>query len=225
MLDQLKKELATLLGENKIPLCLERLREAVIFDLKNEVFNDLTLLSSRHSEQQRRRIQGVNGDQDDTAMNQIRQTLLELIGKITESDLNEDYDRKYKIFPRILLVAKNSDTLNEVRRTAFPDAVFEDLKPYCIDDFSDSLRSDDTQLVVFANPKRSNDSTYQSKIKRHLDQLSKPVIFYYGERLPWLDEYPEQAYAANSVFSVQARIREMLEYFNSRKTIGQERIG
>lgn len=218
MLDQFKKELTTLLGENKIPLCLERLREAVIFDLKNEVFNNLTLLSSRHSEQQRRRIQGVNGDQDDTAMNQIRQTLLGLIGQIAESDLHKGYYRKYKIFPRILLVAKNSDSLNEVRRTAFPDAVFEDLKPYSPDDFPDSLRSNDTQLVVFANPKRHNDSTYQNYIKKYLDQPDQPIIFYYGERLDWLDAYPEQVYAANSVFSVKARIGELLEFFSVHKT-------
>lgn len=225
MLDQFKKELITLIQEGKLPLCLERLREAIIFDLDNEVFKDITLLSGQHSEQKRKRLRGANTAENDVAMNNIQSAVLDLISKIGENDLDKNLSRKYKIFPRILLVAKNSDTLNEVRRAAFPGSVFEDLEPYGVDDFPISLRSDDTQLVVFANPKHTNDSVYQSKIKQYLDQPDKPMIFYYGERLPWLDEYPEQVYAANSVFSVQARIREMLEYFNSRKTIGQERIG
>jgi hypothetical protein len=213
-LDQYKTQLSRWYERDEIGLCLESLQKTVKNNWGNTHKRLLEFSRQYHSNQVER---GVAILDTKEALHQgvrIGSGLLDMIGSLDDDDVDLTALQTPRIYPAIVLVAA-SDAALTAALTFFPGAVYDKVRPVVDAEFDHNLHTNTEQLVVFANLRGHKNNQFEGRIKRYLDQ-PEAKAFYFGERLDLLDNYPDKVYAANSQFSLDARIREMLDYLRTR---------
>lgn len=215
-IDLLKKTLIGIYEYGNVGLFLERVREVLIPDLRSDLFKDLINQRSRFNGLEKSKRDGeISLENYHLQLNQLRESMLDLLSRIEPGHVDITMLDKNKINAKIFLVTKNSEAYSVIE-DHFQSHIFSSVNPVSIDDFDFQIQSNDKELVVIANPAKFEDNSYQQKIKKYLDESKNNIIFYYGSHNKMLESYPEQVYASNSIFSLQSRIKELLEFLRNK---------
>lgn len=211
MQNQLHAQLKNLLAQNTGEV-LQKLLE--IFERNPEAYDEVILLLARY-ETFRKKIGKslMSASEEELQASKITHSVLELINQISEEEANA-YEASNAIFKRILVVCQTAAREAEMRRL-FPDQYFKGVEF----DVSKSKRPlasvNRFDLVIFDN-NLSDDTGHAKELLRYYLDEAEPYVLYYGLYEPLLKDYPDKVYFANSVFSIHARLQEMLSYLKYR---------
>lgn len=153
----------------------------------------------------------LSNEEETRQQNDIHHRILSLIDTITDAEAAA-YEFENAIFKRILVVCKSADR-EEYMRALFPGQYFKGVE-YDISEKPRSVASVNRfDLVIFDNIPHDDNNDL---LLYYLGEDIKPYLLYFGKQLNLLWEYPEKAYFANSIFSLHARIEEMMTYLKYR---------
>lgn len=181
-----------------------------VFAKNNVAYNEVTLLHGRlqHLQQQQRKGTIAAADEK-LEINQLNDSILSLIDTITPEEA-ATYDLENAIFKRILVVSKSAER-EEYLRALFPEEYFKGVEYEVSERPRPAASVNRFDLVVFDNTPHGDKEDPHELLKHYLEKTT-PYLLYFGQPLPLLYNYPEKAYFANSVFSIHARIEEMMLY-------------
>lgn len=155
-------------------------------------------------------IRGGLSRQDEQAEGtRIRTRILTLIDLITPEEAAA-YELENAIFQRLLAVCKVPEREAEMRRL-FPKNYYKQVE---FDTSGAPLPEDyvnQFDLVIFDNFPHGEKDDPQDLLRYYLEK-TKPYVLYFGAQLNLLWQFPEKAYFANSIFSIHARLEEMIKY-------------
>lgn len=174
----------------------------------NEVFLMLMRLEDLL---QKRRKGTLRAEEEKVLTNELNDGILSLIDTITPEEA-ATYDLENAIFKRILVVCKSAER-EEYMRALFPEEYFKGVEYDVSERPRPAASVNKFDLVVFDNypPGEMNDD--HQLLRYYLNETEPYLLYFNSLYLPWLGkEYPEKAYFANSVFSIHARIEEMMMY-------------
>lgn len=175
-----------------------------------EMYNEVILLANRHLALGRNMRKGtINTADAGVELRQINDATLALIDAITSEEA-EAYELENAIFNRILVVCKSADR-EEAMRELFQEQYFKSIE---FDVSEKPRRTESTNrfdLIVFDNLPPDSKEGPNELLLHYLDHTT-PYLLYFGEPLPLLYKYPQKAYFANSIFSLHARLEEMIKY-------------
>ena len=72
-------------------------------------------------------------------------------------------------------------------------------------------------IIYYDNPTIPKDTI--DELLKHYLQQANIVVLYFGRFSTLVFDYSEKAYASNSVFSIHARIKELIQYLKYNKAI------
>ncbi len=185
-----------------------------VFAHNPAAYNEVMLLHMRwqHLQQKQRKGTIAAGDEK-LEVNQLNDNILGLIDTITPEEA-ATYDLENAIFKRILVVCKSAER-ETAMRALFPEAYFKGVEYDVSEQPRPAASVNRFDLVVFDNTPHGDNEDPHELLKHYLEQTA-PYVLYFGQPLPLLYQYPEKAYFANSVFSIHARIEEMMMYLKYR---------
>ncbi len=200
---QLKDLLVNNIGET-LQLLLQ------IFSNNAEGYNGVIALKVRHERLQKDAREGVlNASEENLEFSRISRSVLGLIDLITPEEA-AGFELQQSIFKRILVVCKSPDR-EQAMRNLFPETYFKGVEFDASGVKADPATVDPFDLIIFDNTPHGDKDDPQELLKHYLDN-TKPLVLYFGQPLSLLYAYPEKAYFANSVFSIHARLEEMIQY-------------
>ncbi|MEZ5038505.1 MAG: hypothetical protein R2828_01375 [Saprospiraceae bacterium] len=151
--------------------------------------------------------------------NQINNSIIELIDLISEEEAAA-YELEHSIFQHILVVCKSPER-KEYMQSLFPHNYYKEL---LVDATGVPFPKEETNafdLVIFDNYPTGEKDDPNELLTYYLTETS-PYILYFGATLPLLYGYPEKVYFTNSVFSIHARIKEMIEYLKYKQSVKEQ---
>lgn len=155
-------------------------------------------------------IRGGLSRQDEQAEGtRIRTRILTLIDLITPEEAAA-YDLEKAIFQKLLVVCKIPERKAEMERL-FPKSYYKQVK---VDGSGSQLPEEyvnQFDLVIFDNFPHGEKDDPHDLLMYYLEK-TEPYVLYFGTLLNLLWQFPEKAYFANSVFSIHARLEEMIKY-------------
>lgn len=188
-----------------------------IFDNNKDRLNEVVLLLARfYKYRASLRKNLLTHQQEALEFSWINDKVLELVDLISEEEAAA-YELEQSIFQRILVVCK-SPTREEYLENLFPSNYYKELK---VEGSGVPLPMEEANafdLIIFDNHPPGEKDDPNELLKHYLDNTT-PYILYFGPNLPLLYQYPERAYFTNSVFSIHARIREMIEYLKHSQSV------
>lgn len=215
-IDQLKKDLKRLATDN-FGVVLQKL-DKVLNDDSTDYFNQFLMLFADFN---RWRTDNLSGAQSYETVNQrfanLHSRLLNFIDMLSEKDVKASFHLKDEIHERILVVCKTPERVKYMGGF-FPNEYFVNLK---YSEPGEKSSAEKFDIVLFDNSPHDSDEGKHELLKHYLDD-AKPVVLYFGAFLPVLNNYPEKAYATNSVFSLHARIGEMVEFLNYKRAVNPQ---
>lgn len=147
---------------------------------------------------------------------QLVSRILSFIDTLEEKDLLYRL-LQYEVHERILVVCKSEERARYMRQF-FPADYFRSVQ---YDHSAAPQPAAGFDIVLYDdNPPPPKDTT--DELLLHYLRDSPAVVLYFGPFSLLLRDYPEKAYATNSVFSLHARIREMAEYLRYRRAHERE---
>jgi len=185
-----------------------------VFSNNPPSYNEVILLHYRLQDLQQKQRKGtLRGEEENVLLRELTDSILSLIDTITDEEA-ATYDLENAIFKRILVVCKSAER-EEYMRALFPEQYFKGVE-YEVSERPRAVASVNRfDLVVFDNTPHGDKEDPHELLKYYLEQTT-PYLLYFGQLLPLLYNYPEKAYFANSVFSIHARIEEMVLYLKYR---------
>lgn len=188
-----------------------------IYDNNKQYHNEVIELLTRFNRLSGDRRTNVKSTENlEVQINQLNRSIIELIDLISEEEAAA-YELEQSIFQRILVVCK-SPTREEYLENLFPSNYYKELK---VEGSGVPLPMEEANafdLIIFDNYPPGEKDDPNELLKHYLDNTI-PYILYFGPNLPLLYQYPERAYFTNSVFSIHARIREMIEYLKHSQSV------
>lgn len=185
-----------------------------IFAQNPEELNVVIVLSTELEILRQSRAAGrLTPEEETRQLNDLKFRVLSQIDAITPREA-ATYDLENAIFKRILVVCKSADR-EEAMRALFPEAYFKGVEYEVSERPRPAASVNRFDLVVFDNTPHGDKEDPHELLKYYLEQTT-PYLLYFGQPLPLLYNYPEKAYFANSVFSIHARIEEMMMYLKYR---------
>lgn len=181
-----------------------------VFAKNTDNFNQVILKMRELEDLKKERIkETLSADDVNRRQNKIHDSILKLIDLISEDEAAA-YELENAIFKPILVVCKSPDRKKEMRKL-FPKDVYKGTK---IDHSGKPLAADYVnkfKILIFDDyPFDGPDN--QTLLIHYLDN-TKPYILYFGPpNNKLLFNYPAKAYFTNSVFSLHARLDEMITY-------------
>lgn len=173
-------------------------------DSVNEVINLLSRLEKLRKD---KRTGLLSPEEENRQHNQLNKNILELIDTITEEEAAA-FELANAIFKRILVVCKSAGR-EEYMRRLFPEQYFKGVDYEVSENPLLAETVDQYNLVVFDNFPHGTPEDPQLLLRYYLEK-TKPHLLYFGQPLNLLYQFPEKAYFANSIFSLHARIEEMM---------------
>jgi len=209
----LHRRLKTLLLQNTGEV-LQHLQK--IFSSNKAAFNEVIQLHSRLQELQQKQRKGtLRAEEENVLARTLTDNILDLIDTISPEEA-ATYDLENAIFKRILVVCKSAEREDDMR-ALFPEQYYKGVEYYISGQPRPAASVNKFDLVVFDNfpPGEMNDD--HELLRYYLNETEPYLLYFNSLYLPWLGkEYPEKAYFANSVFSIHARIGEMMLYLKYR---------
>lgn len=204
----LQSELSNLLVKpTAVGQVLQKLQQ--IFRDNHGKFKQVMIMYGRYNlatEEHRKGL--VEQDQYHRKLLQLTDNLLDLIKEITEDEARA-YELENGIFTKILVICKS-----ENRKEAMKKLLSERFYKGIVYDTSGEMlaleKVNEFQLIIFDDTE--TDDSYFDFYNTYL-QTAKPYLIYFGKRRVEDSNGKEQkAYFANSIFSLHARIQEMLTF-------------
>lgn len=192
--------------------CLDYLLEYLCHD--STQFDIVNNLCRQHALRKAMHIEGSLSNAEFLAQTDaIFAKLNGVLGSLEEKDIEFAVAFKKAIHDKILVVARNDKALKDTRPfflpERFPQAIF-----ITHDQMDNNLRAvlADYRLLIVTNMYDLADD-YDDWIQKVADEAGGP-IFYFGQFKSWVNDFPNEIYASNSRFSLESRIKELLEYLD-----------
>ncbi len=215
---ELKKGLKSLIVD-RVTLCLEELERIINND--SPKYNSVILLKSQYKSIKTQELNGTfNPAVDGVLKEQVKDRILTFITELEEHDLDKNALEPSGIKEHILVVT-NSKTGKSEMEKFFSSYAFKNVRY----DYSCKVQTpNECDLIIFDNrlmdkvvPNPQAEEELNDDIKSHINLLkaylekTKFNIVYYGEILYVLNKYRDRVNAANSKFTLYARINETIE--------------
>lgn len=186
-----------------------------VFINNPDTYNMVINLTTRLEKIRKDKIGGtLLQDAENHQLNEINQGILALIDSISPEEAAA-YELENAIFKRILVVCKSADRERYMRRL-FPSQYYKGVEFDVSEKPRPAASVNQFDLVIFDNFPPGAPADSHELLTYYLTQ-TEPCILYFGQTLPLLWQYPEKAYFANAVFSIHARIEEMITYLKYYK--------
>lgn len=185
-----------------------------VFTLNTPALNAVLSLSMELSQLRMNSIaKRLSNEEETRQQNDIHHRILSLIDTITDTEAAA-YELENAIFKKILVVCKSAER-EEYMRALFPEQYFKGVEYEVSEKPRLPASVNRFDLVIFDNTPHNDNNDL---LLYYLGEDIKPYLLYFGKQLNLLWDYPEKAYFANSVFSLHARIEEMMTYLKYRRT-------
>lgn len=196
------------LRHNKTEEVLQELLE--VFKNNNDIYNTVLILMGQARQIKLEMIQDVTShNQKNQDLTKLHHRILNLIDLITPEEAAA-YELENSIFQHILVVCKSKDR-EEFMTNLISNGIYKNVKY----DFTESPQSltfvNEFDLVIFDNYPHETTDDQHELLRYYLDKTA-PYVLYFGKILPLLWKYPKKAYYATSMFSIHARIEEMITF-------------
>ncbi|MEO1257800.1 MAG: hypothetical protein AAFZ15_03355 [Bacteroidota bacterium] len=209
-LNQIKKELK--LTTTNIDSILKRL-DSLLDINKQNTFNIFAGFRFRHKQWKLDKLSGTSSHKSlKRESNQILQGLLNFIDLLDEKDLKPGFNLMEEIPEKILVVCKTEARLKYLNNL-LPEEYFVNVE-YAAP--GSQHEAEGIEIIIFDNDPYDDDGGQHQLIKYYLEKTD-PVLLYFGKTLKFLHDYPEKAYFSNSIFSIHARINEMIGFLKYQK--------
>lgn len=149
------------------------------------------------------------------SFNKLNSNIFDLIDLITAEEAAA-YELGQSIFQHILVVCKSADR-KEYMKGLFPAKYYKQLGIDATGTPMLKKEVDVFDLIIFDNHPAEGKDGPNTLLKYYLKETT-PYLLYFGPNLPFLYDYPDRAYFTNSVFSIHARVREMIEYLKYKES-------
>ncbi len=208
-LDQLKLDLKKMIAANIAGNVLKKL-DIVLSD-RADCYNNFVLLTMDFKQLDERQILGGSTPEAiSIELRNIINRLLKFIDALEETDIRKTAHLQEEIFERILVVCKSPERESFMRKF-FPEQYWKGVE-YDLVQPRSIAEINNFNLVVFDNSPFDKDDN--ELLKYYLNDTA-PYLLYFGPtNLPLLydKQYEGKVYSTNFVFSLHARIQEMLHY-------------
>ncbi|HMO41100.1 MAG TPA: hypothetical protein PKC76_18980 [Saprospiraceae bacterium] len=205
-LDRLKFDLKKMIADNfgNVLKKLER-----ILKPDSSSYNTLLVLAGEFKQWNNRQMQNVQSQETLTQeSNNLKVRLMDLIDSLEEKDVLSAFSLQEEIFEKILVVCKQPERKSYMKRF-FPEAYFMHV---AYDDATMQYNPENYDIIIFDDHPFDSKDKAEQLLRRYLN-TSKPYVLYFGNgQSSAVREHPEKAYFSNSVFSLHARLFEMLNY-------------
>lgn len=210
--EKLQKQLKQMVEKN-LREVLQMLKQ--VFEHTNK-YNLVISLNTQLNELTNHRIIGsLSKEEELRTFNQISNNILMLIDQIDE-EIASAYELEHSIFTRFLVICKSPERKVYLQRL-FPETRYKEvhfdysLLPY------PKETTNTYDLIVFDN--LPHQGIYDEETNNKFDHLlpyyleeTLPLVLYLGPFSSLINQYPEKVYASNSIFSIHARIQEMMSF-------------
>jgi len=188
-----------------------------IFAQNREELNVVIVLSSELENLRQTRAAGrLPPEEENRQLNDINFRVLSQIDTITPEEA-ATYDLENAIFKRILVVCKSAEREDDLR-ALFPETYFKGVEFDVSERPRPAASVNKFDLVVFDNFPSDDPNDTNDLLRYYLNDTKPYVLYFSSQYLPWLGkDYPEKAYFANSVFSIHARIEEMMMFLKYKR--------
>lgn len=195
----LKRTIADNLGQ-----CIKQLEASL--DPARAVYNDCLAMLTTFNRVERENLANLlTREEYNRELAQLTQAVLHLIDNLMEDDLSEVRHLRQEMHERILVVTRPA-------RRAYMERFFSKnyFKNVQYIYYGDAIPSERFDLAVL------EDIETEPASSLYMEEYVQGIgcyILYFGERFP-LDRvrYAEKVYFANSIFSLYARLKEMLDF-------------
>jgi len=199
-IDNLKKELASLVGQNDLEAAFEQIADR-LFQGKWKTLTSFLLLKSQYAALKEEMMVGTIGDKEHgLGMNKMRKGLLHFIQHLEAEDL----------VGKALVISPNAEAEAPLAK-AF-------LKFYSLSVFDHECQGvvdGDYDFLVFNDfywkPDPEAASAFEALCQKYLE-AGYYVVYFVATHKDIVGKNREQVHAAQSPFALFARVREMIEY-------------
>lgn len=208
-LHQLKLDLKKMIAANIAGNVLKKL-DQVLYE-QADCYNNFVMLTMDFKQiEERQIIGGTAADALNIELRSLVNRLLKFIDGLEETDIRQTAHLQEEIFERILVVCKSA-ARESFMRTFFPEQYWKGVE-YDLGQARPIAEINTFNLVVFDNTPFDKDD--HELLKYYLDKTN-PYLLYFGPTnlsLLYEKQYEGKVYSTNFVFSLHARIQEMLNY-------------
>lgn len=177
-----------------------------------ETHNLYLMLNSQFRDFQMWSLEGVaDREEVQRSKNDLVRRVLEFVDNLEKEDFQRTEWLLDYIYERIMVVCKSKERTKYLEQF-FPIKYFGSLR---FDYSQKKVNVDDVDILIYDDTPSVKD--HDDELLRYFIIETLPVVLYFGRHSQLVWEYPEKAYATNSVFSLHARIREMINYLKYRK--------
>lgn len=186
--------------------------ENLLTSQRGDTYNDFLLLEGQFREFQKWSLRGVaDAKEISRSKNDIRHRLMGFIDSLEKQDFVKAEWMLDYIYERIMVICKTNERIAYLQQF-FPAQYFGSLR---FDSSCQKVNVDDVDILIYDDTPSVQGE--DDELLRYFIVDTSPVVLYFGRHSQLVWEHPEKAYATNSVFSLHARIREMIEYLKYRK--------
>lgn len=224
---ELKEKLQDQLSGNELRKVLDTLKE--ILKSGTDTHNNFILLRRRFNDMMdKRQTNTISFDNEQIESNKIAIALLDCIQLLEQKDLKSTSVSGHKDINAPLLVLTDKEYLQSITD------LFKSLRLTNTSVLSfneDNIQYEGYDLIIFNNtdlpfcPSADALNKMELTLKQKIDNrtaLMKHVLdntprflIHFGDLLFWLNNHRDRIHAANSKFSLYARIKEMLDYIDT----------
>ncbi|GEM_PF-2516863 len=220
-LDRLKLDLKKMIADN-LGNVLKKL-DQVLDDKRTDCYNNFIMLTAAFKQWDTRQIQSIHPTEiNNVELSNLTHRLLRFIDGLEEGDIRQTFYLQEEIYEKILVVCKLPERVAYMRKF-FPDTFFKNVvyaEPVGV-----PHTADEYDIVLFDNKPTDSDGGEHALLKHYLQQ--ETVVLYFGANLPLLydEKYAEKVYSTNFVFSLHARIFELINYLKYTRANEDRKIG
>ncbi len=185
-------------------------------EILKDDFTDLCMIQARNAEIEKQNQFGMIAHTDYTiTKNQIFDSTLKMINNIEFKTIDLEKLRKAQIHQRIKLVCYDSEAVQKIKHY-FPIGYFPKVSDDAIIQGNVDFKKlkNDFDLVIFDAyhhvPK--GDENYRDNILKEYIDNGPPVLYFGKDENDIVNDYRHRVHAANSPFSLYARLYEMIDY-------------
>lgn len=213
--DHLKLELKKMIADS-LGNVLKKL-DQVLDDKSTDCYNNFIMLTMEFKQWDTRQIQAAQtAEVMNLELRNLTHRLLRFIDGLEAADILQTAYLKEEIYEKILVVCKAPERVAYMQKF-FPPSYFKNVN---YDGSGIHSLPNGYDIVLFDNYPQEPEPDEDGKnelLKHYLQE--QPLLLYFGANLPLLYKFPEKAYATNSVFSLHARIFEMINYIKYTKVV------
>lgn len=212
-LQDIQKELKKDVGKNQLEKAVRKLERWLVED--TEPAKHITLLKGRFSELKQEEIVGVVAEEQRLVRySKIRKSIMDFLDTLEEDDFSQEAILQEGVHDRFLVLYQAEEGREKIERY-FNKIYFSNVDYRHYENCPEGKPLEDYSFILFDFMNGSSTALHylMEDILKNED-LTVPVLYFGRKRSPIIDKdiYAEKAQAANSVFSLYARIKEILDY-------------